>query len=80
MSGNEITTKAEYATALERMDALFDDYETNKPEIELLAGAIERWEDQSEEFAPFNAVIAIYKEGAPEGAQKTDAAADEAAY
>ena len=81
MSQSEITTDAEYEGALERMDRLFDDYDTNRAAIERLAGAIERWEDQAKEFAEFNAAIAaIYKEGAPESAQKTDAAADVAAH
>lgn len=40
------------------MDQLVDDYDTNKPLIEVLSVSIERWEDQAEEFSDFNAAVA----------------------
>jgi len=35
-----------------------DAYEANRPLIELLARSIEHWEDNAEEFAGFNALVA----------------------
>ncbi len=40
------------------MAQLVDDYEVNKPLIEILAVSIERWEDQAAEFSDFNAAVA----------------------
>ena len=53
-----IETQDDYERALELMDQLVDDYEANRLLIEILAGSIERWEDQASEFSDFNATIA----------------------
>lgn len=51
----------DYERALELMDELVDDYDTNKQLIELLAISIERWEDGADEFADFNKTLAYVK-------------------
>jgi HTH-type transcriptional regulator / antitoxin HigA len=53
-----IANEADYAKALALMDELFEDYEANRLLIEVLAHAIETWEDEADEFAEFNARIA----------------------
>jgi|SRR5690554_3334900 len=53
-----IETQKDYESALAMMDDLIEDYDTNKPLIEILAVSIERWEDQAEEFKNFNAAVA----------------------
>ena len=53
-----IENQNDYEQALELMDQLVDDYDTNRLLIEILAASIERWEDQSEEFSDFNAAVA----------------------
>lgn len=53
-----IETQEDYERALGLMDQLVDDYETNKPLIEILAVSIERWEDEAVEFSDFNAAVA----------------------
>jgi HTH-type transcriptional regulator/antitoxin HigA len=53
-----IETQNDYERALELMDQLVDDYEANKPLIEILAVSIERWEGQATEFSDFNAAVA----------------------
>lgn len=53
-----IETQDDYEQALELMDQLVDDYDTNKPLIEVLSASIERWEDQAAEFSDFNAAVA----------------------
>jgi HTH-type transcriptional regulator/antitoxin HigA len=53
-----IANEAEYAQALALMDELVEDYEHNGPLIEILAHAIQNWEDESDEFAEFNARVA----------------------
>lgn len=58
-----INNPCDYERALKQMDELFDDYDTNKQLIELLANSIERWEDESEEFAGFNRVLACVEPG-----------------
>ncbi len=47
----------DYGLALELMDELIDDYDDQKPLIEILSLSIERWEEASEEFSEFNANI-----------------------
>ena len=46
-----IETQDDYERALELMDQLVEDYDDNKPLIEVLAVSIERWEDQAAESA-----------------------------
>ena len=53
-----IETQDDYEQALELMDQLVDDYDTNRLLIEVLSASIERWEDQAEEFSDFNAAVA----------------------
>ena len=53
-----IETQNDYKRALALMDQLVDDYEANKPLIEILAVSIERWEDRATEFSDFNAAVA----------------------
>lgn len=53
-----IADEADYAQALALMDDLTEDYEANRPLIAILAHSIEIWEDESDEFAEFNARIA----------------------
>lgn len=52
-----IHNKEDYESALELMDELIEDYDEQKPLIEVLSLSIERWEDESEEFSEFNAKI-----------------------
>jgi len=53
-----ISSDADYAQALALMDEVIEDYEANRPLIEILVRSIETWENESEEFAEFNARIA----------------------
>ena len=57
----EINTQADYERALAMMDQLIDDYEANKSLIDTLSLSIERWENQADEFAEFNAAVAKMK-------------------
>jgi len=54
---SHINDEQEYHQALKLMEELIEDYDLYKPLIEVLSVSIERWEDQSEEFADFNARI-----------------------
>lgn len=40
------------------MDELVEDYDANRPLIDVLAHSIERWESEAGEFADFNARVA----------------------
>ncbi|MGR1222011.1 hypothetical protein ACUVMQ_03460 [Aeromonas veronii] len=53
----------DYEKALELMDELVDDYDTNKQLIDLLASSIERWEVGADEFADFNKALACVEPG-----------------
>lgn len=59
----EINTQDDYEHALALMDELIDDYEANKPLIELLSIRIELWESQADEFAEFNQAVADVEPG-----------------
>lgn len=59
----EINTQNDYEHALALMDELIDDYEANKPLIELLSIRIEHWENQADEFAEFNQAVADVEPG-----------------
>ena len=50
----QIKNDAEYQQALSLMDSLFDDYDTYKPIIDILAVSIKNWEDHADEFVEFN--------------------------
>ena len=52
-----IHNSEDYELALELMDELIEDYDEQKPLIEVLSLSIGRWEDGSEEFSEFNAKI-----------------------
>jgi HTH-type transcriptional regulator / antitoxin HigA len=58
-----INSQDDYERALELMDELVDDYDINKPLIELLSISIERWEDNAEEFSVFNKAVADVEPG-----------------
>ncbi|ELM3618281.1 hypothetical protein RYR54_004014 [Aeromonas sobria] len=58
-----IDNQDDYEQALELMDELVDDYDTNKQLIELLETSIERWEDGADEFADFNKALACVEPG-----------------
>jgi HTH-type transcriptional regulator/antitoxin HigA len=53
-----IANESDYAKALALMDDLVDDYEANRPLIDILAQSIERWESTSKEFSAFNERVA----------------------
>jgi len=53
----------EYHQALALMDELIEEYDLYKPLIEVLSVAIERWEDEADEFADFNERIAGLDDG-----------------
>jgi HTH-type transcriptional regulator/antitoxin HigA len=53
-----IADESDYAQALALMGDLIEDYEANRPLIDILAHSIEIWEDESDEFAELNARIA----------------------
>ena len=52
-----ICNEQDYKSALELMDELIEDYDEQKPLIEILSFAIEKWEEESQEFSEFNAQI-----------------------
>ena len=54
----EITNHEDYLALLAQMDVLFDDYDANEDQINLLAPLLERYEDNSEYFAVFNQSVA----------------------
>lgn len=52
-----IENNTDYKNALALMDELIDDYDNNKPLIEVLSNSIERWENEDASFAQFNKAI-----------------------
>ncbi len=50
----DIQTDAEYQNALALMDDLIEDYDKQRPLIEILSASIERWENTADEFTEFN--------------------------
>lgn len=54
---SHIASKAEYKQALQLMDELIEDYDNNRPLIEVLSVSIERWEENDDEFYHFNQQI-----------------------
>jgi len=59
----QIHSKKEYANALAFMDELIEDYDYNKPLIDILSNSIERWEEDASEFNEFNKRIAKLNSG-----------------
>lgn len=55
---SHINNQDEYEQALALMDELVHDYDSQRPLIEILAVAIERWENSAPEFADFNLQVA----------------------
>ena len=51
---SQIKTDTEYQKALALMDELIEDYDKQRPLIEILSASIERWENHAEEFSEFN--------------------------
>ena len=51
---SDIQTCAEYQNALALMDELIEDYDKQRPLIEILSASIERWENTADEFTEFN--------------------------
>ncbi|MGL5489268.1 MAG: helix-turn-helix domain-containing protein [Shewanella sp.] len=58
-----INNQDDYERALELMDELVNDCDTNKQLVELLTTSIERWEDEAYEFADFNKALAGVEPG-----------------
>jgi len=52
-----IDNDGDYKEALALMDELIEDYDNNKPLIDVLSLSIEKWEDQSDYFSEFNSAI-----------------------
>lgn len=53
----QICNEQDYESALALMDNLIDDYDEQKPLIEILSISIEKWEEKSDEFTEFNTQI-----------------------
>ncbi|MCF5860046.1 hypothetical protein [Aeromonas veronii] len=62
----QIHCREDYEQALALLERLIDVYDANKVLIEQLSLAIERWEDQAEEFAEFNRAVRAVAVGEPE--------------
>ncbi|MDQ2077436.1 type II toxin-antitoxin system HigA family antitoxin [Marinimicrobium sp. ABcell2] len=58
-----ISNQDDYEKALAMMDELIEDYDANKALVDILSLSIERWEEQSDEFADFNAGLAKLDSG-----------------
>lgn len=58
-----ISSEAEYHDALELMAELIEEYDLYLPLIEVLSVSIERWENEADEFADFNARIEQLDDG-----------------
>ena len=54
----EIQNNDEYQQALALMEELIEDYDQQRPLIEILSASIERWENTADEFSEFNQRIA----------------------
>ena len=54
---SHISNQDDYEQALALMDDLFQDYDNQRCLIEVLAVAIERWENSAPEFADFNLLV-----------------------
>ena len=51
---SKIDTDVDYELAMQLMDTLVDDYENQKPLIDVLSRSIEEWENRAKGFADFN--------------------------
>lgn len=52
-----IKNNTDYENALALMDELIEDYDSNKPLIEVLSNSIERWENEDASFKRFNKAV-----------------------
>ena len=55
---NEITDHQQYLDLLAQIDRLFDDYETNKRQIDQLVPLVDKYEENASYFASFNQSLA----------------------
>lgn len=60
---SHINGQTDYEKALALMGALIQDYDNNRPLIEILTTTIERWESSAEEFADFNRSLESMDDG-----------------
>lgn len=60
---SHIQNHRDYKKALQLMDELMDDYNDNRPLIDVLSTSIERWEEESKEFEAFNQRIKALDSG-----------------
>lgn len=60
---SHIGNQADYDEALALMDELINDYEYNRPLIEVLSSSIQQWEDSADEYAEFNQSIDAMSSG-----------------
>jgi len=60
---SNIRNKKEHKLALALMEELIEDYDYNRLLIEILSVSIERWENESESFREFNALIDALEPG-----------------
>jgi HTH-type transcriptional regulator/antitoxin HigA len=58
-----IQDQTDYEQALALMDELIEDYDRNRPLIEVLSNSIERWEASADEFAEFNRQVDAMDDG-----------------
>lgn len=59
----QIRNRRDYKQALALMDQLIEDYDRNRPLIEVLSNSIERWEASADEFAEFNRQVEAMDDG-----------------
>ena len=55
---NDITEHQQYLALLAQVDRLFDDYETNKRQIDQLVPLLDKYEENASHFASFNQSLA----------------------
>lgn len=55
---NDITEHQQYLALLAQVDRLFDDYETNKRQIDQLVPLLDKYEENASYFASFNQSLA----------------------
>lgn len=60
---SRISNEKDYEQALALMDELVDDYDNQKPLIDVLSVSIEQWENSSSEFKQFNEKVASVDAG-----------------
>ena len=60
---SEIQGDTDYQQALKLMEELIEDYDKQRPLIEILSASIERWENTADEFSEFNQCINALNSG-----------------